>query len=452
MARRKTHIPLNVFLNNRLIGRLEKETSGAIQFQYDPSWLERRGTFAISLFLPLRSSTYRGEPVIAVFDNLLPDSERVRKRVAERTGAQGTDPYSLLEQIGRDCVGALQFLPDGTEAEALPDITGETISDGEIEHLLANLENAPLGMDDEHEFRISVAGAQEKTALLRYKGKWLRPTGTTPTTHILKPQMGHIPTAFGTIDLSNSVDNEHYCLKLMEAFGLPVAKTEIATFGKRRVLVVERFDRQWLNDGRRLLRLPQEDCCQALGIPPSQKYQSSVQGGKNGPSAVDILSLLEAGDKPLQNQMEFFKSQIIFWLIGATDGHGKNFSVFLRPGGGFELTPFYDVLSAQPVFDQKQIPHNKYKLAMSVGDSRKYAILNIRGRHFAETAKEAGLGPTLINRVFDEILSAAPDAADRALSQMPKDFSIDIHESVKAAITSRIRYLQDIEGKTDDSN
>ncbi|ESQ90255.1 type II toxin-antitoxin system HipA family toxin [Asticcacaulis benevestitus] len=450
MARRKTHIPLNVVLNNRLVGKLEKETSGAIRFQYDPTWLDRRGSFAISLSLPLKSSAYRGEPVVAVFDNLLPDNERVRRRVAERMGAQGTDSYSLLEQIGRDCVGALQFLPDDINVDPVSDITGEPISDEEIEHLLANLENAPLGMDDEHEFRISVAGAQEKTALLRYEERWLRPTGTTPTTHILKPQIGQIPTAFGTIDLSNSVDNEHYCLKLMEAFGLTVAKTEIATFGKRRVLVVERFDRQWLNEGKRLLRLPQEDCCQALGIPPNQKYQSSVQGGKNGPSAVDILQLLKAGDKALQNQMEFFKSQIIFWLIGATDGHGKNFSVFLRPGGGFELTPFYDVLSAQPVFDQKQIPHNKYKLAMSVGDSRKYAILNIRGRHFTETAKEAGLGPTLINQVFGEILSAAPDAADRALAQMPKDFAMDIHESVKAAIMGRIRYLQDIENQTDE--
>ena len=229
----------------------------------------------------------------------------------------------------------------------------------------------------------------------------------------------------------------------MEAFGLNFAQTEIATFGERRVLVVERFDRRWLDDGR-LLRLPQEDCCQALGIPPSQKYQSSVQGGKNGPSAVDILRLLEAGDTPLDDQAAFLKSQIIFWLIGATDGHGKNFSVFLRPGGGFGLTPFYDVLCAQPVFDQKQIPHNKYKLAMSVWNSGKYTILNITGRHFVETAKKAGLGITLIKQAIDDILSAAPYAADKALSQMPKDFSVDIHDSVSASIKDRVRHLAEI--------
>ncbi len=440
MTRRKTHIPLNVFSNNRLVGRLEKQTSGAIGFQYDPSWLDRTNTFAISLSLPLRTQAYRGAPVIAVFDNLLPDNETVRRRVAQRTGAQGIDSYSLLEQIGRDCVGALQFLPDDVTLDAVSDITGEPISDDEIERLLANLENAPLGMDDDHAFRISLAGAQEKTALLFYKGQWMRPTGTTPTTHILKPQIGQIPTAFGIIDMSNSVDNEHYCLKLMQAFGLNVAQTEIVTFGERRVLVIERFDRRWLEDGR-LLRLPQEDCCQALGIPPSQKYQSLVQGGKSGPSAVDILRLLEASDTPFDDQKAFLKSQIIYWLIGATDGHGKNFSVFLRPGGGFALTPFYDVLSAQPVVDQKQIPYNKYKLAMSAGNSGNYVIVNVRGRHFVETAKAAGLGISLINQAIDEILAASPHAADKALAQMPKDFLVGIHDSLGASIKARIELL-----------
>jgi serine/threonine-protein kinase HipA len=441
MARRKTHIPLNIFLNNSLVGQLEKETSGAIRFQYDQGWLTRQKPFAISLSLPLRAQAYRGEAVIAVFDNLLPDSETVRRRVAERTGAQGADAYSLLEQIGRDCVGALQFLPETEVIGPLSDIKGVPIDPTEIGRLLANLDRAPLGIDEDHEFRISVAGAQEKTALLFYNGQWRRPVGTTPTTHILKPQIGHIPTAFGTIDLSNSVDNEHYCLRLMEAFGLPVAQTQIATFGQTRVLIVERFDRKWLDDGR-LLRLPQEDCCQALGIPPGRKYQSTVQGGRNGPGAVDILRLLQGSDNPLADQMAFLKSQIIFWLIGATDGHGKNFSLFLRPGGGFSLTPFYDVLSAQPAFDLKQIPHNKYKLAMSVGDSHKYAILNITGRHFAETARAGGLGATPINQVMDEVLAVAPRAAEAALARMPADFAVDIHESLSAAIKDRLRHLK----------
>lgn len=441
MARRKTHVPLDVLINGRLAGQLDKEPSGAISFRYDDRWLEWGHRFAISLSLPLRSTVYRGAPVAAVFDNLLPDNPNIRRRVAERTGAAGTDAYSLLEQIGRDCVGAMQFLPPGEKGREDRTIHGEPISDRSIEKMLANLSGVPLGIDPEHEFRISVAGAQEKTALLNFEKRWMTPVGITPTTHILKPQIGEIPTSTGVIDMASSVDNEHYCLTLLDEFGLDIAQTHIQTFGKRRVLVVERFDRQWRGD-KELLRIPQEDCCQALGIPPTRKYQSTVIGDQNGPSAVDILKLLAASDEPAKDRADFFKSQIIFWLIGATDGHGKNFSIYLRPGGGFALTPFYDVLSAQPAFDKKQIQNNRYKLAMSVGTSRKYKILDIWGRHFVETAREAGFGKTQIKAMFDEIRDRAPDAAEKALARMPKSFERSIHESVANAIETRLPRLQ----------
>jgi serine/threonine-protein kinase HipA len=436
MSRRRTHTPLNVLINNRLAGRLLKQVSGAIAFHYDESWLGWEHGFPISLSLPLRETPYTGEAVMAVFDNLLPDNVAVRRRVAERTGAQGSDAYSLLERIGRDCVGAMQFLPDDLAVDAVQPIEGEPIGETEIEQMLANLAQAPLGIDMEHDFRISVAGAQEKTALLFHDGQWLRPLGTTPTTHILKPQLGEIPTAFGMIDMADSVENEHYCLKLLEGFGLPVAQTQIATFGSRKVLVVERFDRRW-RTATELLRLPQEDCCQALSIPSALKYQSH-----GGPSAVAILKLLGSGDNPLADQAAFLKSQILFWLIGATDGHAKNFSVFLRPGGRFGLTPFYDVLTAQPAFDARQIPNNKYKTAMSAGDSRKYQILNITGRHFVETAKEAGLGPTIITKVFHEIMRDAETAPQRALAMMPDDLALPTHDSIMHAMAGRLRSLE----------
>ncbi|WP_140987181.1 type II toxin-antitoxin system HipA family toxin [Asticcacaulis tiandongensis] len=436
MGRRKIHRPLNILINNRLVGRLVKDSGGGISFQYDESWLNWPHHFPVSLSLSPRPSAYRGEAVVAVFENLLPDNPDVRRLVAEKTGAQGIDPYSLLEQIGRDCVGAMQFLPDDIAISALEPITGEIISNTDIETLLANLTRTPLGIDTDHEFRISVAGAQEKTALLFHEGQWKRPTGTTPTTHILKPQLGEIPTPWGLIDLSNSVENEHYCLKVLEGFSLQVAQTEIARFGDRKALVVERFDRTWVNSDR-LLRLPQEDFCQALSIPPARKYQN-----QGGPGIIDILKRLGGSDDPLRDQAAFLKSQIIFWLIGATDGHGKNFSLFLRPGGRFELTPFYDVLSAQPAFDAKRIPHNKYKLAMSVGDSRKYELLRIHGRHFVETAKQAGLGPTIIKQVIEDVQRDALPALERAINLMPSGFHIDIHESIRAATITRLHQLE----------
>jgi serine/threonine-protein kinase HipA len=321
------------------------------------------------------------------------------------------------------------------------EVRGEPVTENEIERILSNLARAPLGIDPEHGFRISVAGVQEKTALLLHEGQWMRPLGTTPTTHILKPQIGEIPTAFGRIDMAASVDNEHYCLKLLEAFGLPVNQTQIEMFGERRVLVVERFDRLWRDDGR-LLRLPQEDFCQALGIPSTRKYQATVEGHQNGPGIVDISSLLQASDEPTRDQAAFFKAQVLFWLIGATDGHAKNFSVFLSPGGGFRLTPFYDVLSAQQAFDANQIPHKSYRLAMSVGKSHKYKILDITGRHFIETGREAGLGPTIIREVITSVLETAGAATDKAMAAMPDDFSVQIHECIKLAMNSRLGRLE----------
>jgi len=436
MARRKTHAPLNVLINNRLVGRLEKETSGAVSFQYDQTWLDWPHAFGASLSLPLRAAAYRGAKVTAVFDNLLPDSEDIRRRVAERVGAEGTDPYSLLAAIGRDCVGAMHFLPDGESVAARGAIDAEPLDDAAIEALLADLKGAPLGIHQGEPFRISIAGAQEKTALLRQGDQWLRPLGTTPTTHILKPQLGEIPTSTGMVDMTASVDNEHYCLALLAAFGLPVARTEIAMFGARRVLVVERFDRQWLDDGR-LLRVPQEDCCQALGVPSARKYQS-----EGGPGAADILRQLAASDDPATDQKAFLTSQILFWLIGATDGHAKNFSLVLRPGGGFKLTPFYDVLSAQGAADKGQLAGKSFRLAMAAGTSRHYRVDEIVGRHFVQTARGAGLGRTLIHQVLTEVQDKAPHAVAAARAAMPADFAADIHDSVSAAMAKRLLMLE----------
>jgi serine/threonine-protein kinase HipA len=433
MPRKRRYIPLRVLLNNRLAGHLLKEASGAISFRYDEAWLSWENAIPISLSLPLREDVYRGERVVAVCENLLPDSDTLRRQVAEKVGARGVDAYSLLSEIGRDCVGALQFVP-GDDA-AIPDksgISGETVNDQKIEKLLNNLARAPLGLDLDQDFRISVAGVQEKTALLYYQGKWLKPHGTTPTTHVLKIQIGTLPNG---IDLSNSVENEYYCLKLMAAFGLPVNVAEIKVFGKTKALVIERFDRKWTSDGR-LLRIPQEDFCQALSCPSSRKYQSH-----GGPGMNDILNLLKGSDTPMEDQKTFLKSQVIFWLIGATDGHAKNFSVFLGRGGRFQLTPIYDVLTAQPSLDDRQIERKQMKLAMSVGDNRHYRIDEIRGHHFIQTAERAGLPGSLAQDVLAEVARTAETAMTTLEKHLPRGFPEEIHVSAKKALKSRLNKI-----------
>ena len=433
MPRRRKYAPLRVYLNNRHAGQLLKEPSGAIEFRYDQNWLDWESAIPVSLSLPLQEDAYRGEPVAAVFENLLPDSDSLRRRVAEKVGARGTDAYSLLEAIGHDCVGALQFIAGDAEPNTdSTKIEGEPVDDEAIEKILRNLAQSPLGLDREDEFRISVAGAQEKTALLHHDGRWLKPHGTTPTTHLLKTQIGQMSNG---IDLSNSVENEFYCLKLFQSFGLPVNKAEIHTFGETKSLLIERFDRLKAKDGR-LLRLPQEDCCQALSFPPSRKYQSD-----HGPGMVDILTFLKGSDTPADDQKLFLKAQILFWLIGATDGHAKNFSVFLQPGGSFSMTPLYDVLTAQPSLDARQIKRKQMRLAMSVGDNRHYRIDQILGRHFVQTSERAGLQKTLVQSAIGEIADVAKTAIDRIETMLPNDFPEAIHASVKAAMEKRLYSL-----------
>jgi serine/threonine-protein kinase HipA len=434
MARSRTHVPLAVFLNGRRVGRLRKETSGAIDFQYDDAWLQWEHTFPISLSLPLREDRYVGKPVVAVFDNLLPDSSPIRRRLAERVHAEGEDAYSLLTAIGRDCVGALQFLPGDEEPEAIGEPKGKIVSDKRVAAILTDLAEAPLGVSvEDEEFRISIAGAQEKTALLYWKDQWYIPQGSTPTTHILKPQIGILKNG---IDLSYSVENEHFCMELARALGLPTANTNIVDFEEQRVLVVERFDRQWTSD-HRLLRLPQEDCCQALSIPPSHKYQN-----EGGPGIEQVLALLKASDNPEEDQRFFIRAQLVFWLMGATDGHAKNFSIFLYPGGGFRLTPLYDVTSAQPVLDTNQIPRKKMRLAMSVGDNRHYIIDTILPRHFVQSVERAGIPGSVVIEQLKELGDIAPRSIESVIKSLPAGFPKDIQASIVRGTQRRLALLE----------
>ncbi len=434
MGRRPHNAPLRVYLNNRRVGTLTRDTSGGIGFRYHDDWLSWDHALPISLSLPVRETPYKGNLVSAVFENLLPDSDIQRRRVAEKVGARRIDAYNMLSKIGHDCVGALQFVTgDDTVIDSTRIFEGEAIDDAAVEQILKGLGQAPLGLYRDDAFRISVAGAQEKTALLYRKGQWLRPHGPTPTTHLLKTQIGQLP---GGIDLSDSVENEFLCLKLTEAFGLPVNPVQIATFGDTKAIVIERFDRRWTQD-ERLLRLPQEDCCQALSVPPTLKYQSD-----GGPSIVAILDLLRGSDVPIEDQDRFFKAQMIFWLIGATDGHAKNFSLFIGPGGSYRMTPLYDILTAQPALESRQIERKHFKLAMSVGKNRHYRVDKIHGRHFLQTGARAGLSTKRMQKLVEEIVEIAPWSLEAVMEELPAKFPPRLYDAVRYAVIERLRGLK----------
>lgn len=423
-------------MNGKEIGVFSRRPSGAVEFEFSQGWLNTDKAFSISRSIPLVEGPQRGEHILAYFDNLLPDNYHVLQSLAARFSAKGTDAHSLLGAIGMDCVGALQFVTDRSQLKPPAASTFNKMTVSDVENLLASLKTTPLGLTTKKEFRISIAGAQEKTALLKIGKSWAEPTGVTPTTHIFKPALGVIGMNGVNVDMSDSVANEHYCLELMRQFHLPVAQSQMAKFGDIEVLIVERFDRH-IAKANTLLRLPQEDMCQALGKPSTLKYQSD-----GGPGIVDILECLSGSNDPEIDQMNFFKSNVLFWLIGATDGHAKNFSLKLSPGGGYALTPLYDVLSAEPAKSAKQLPHKYFKLAMSVGTKKHYKIDYIHGRHFLETAMSAGLSEDFAREAISEVQERFEAAFDLAIAAMPEGFPAEMHESIYSAAKKRLPRLE----------
>ncbi|HEX2889895.1 HipA domain-containing protein [Vineibacter terrae] len=187
---------------------------------------------------------------------------------------------------------------------------------------------------------------------------------------------------------------------------------------------------------RRLLRLPQEDCCQALAVAPSLKYES-----EGGPGIRALLDLLKGSDEPAVDRGTFLRAVIIFWLLGATDGHAKNFSLRLSPGGGFRLTPLYDVISAQPSVDAGHARRNRMKLAMAVGDRRHYAVDTIVPRHFLQTAIRSGAGASVVQPIFDDLREKAPAAIAAAITALPGGFPEQVAASIVAGFEKRLNQI-----------
>ncbi|MCE5256585.1 MAG: type II toxin-antitoxin system HipA family toxin [Spirochaetaceae bacterium] len=420
VARTSKTYSLCVWMNEIRVGRWSVNAQGSHEFSYEASWLEEPETRPISLSLPLAPSdfTYSGKVVEAYFDNLLPDSTEIRQRIRSRYGAASLSAFDLLAEVGRDCVGALQLLPDEEPPKGIWSIEGRDVDETQIETILKGVTSLEAGTKIADEsFRISIAGAQEKTALLYHEGRWMVPLGSTPTTHILKLPLGTIG-GMG-IDMSGSIENEWLCSRIAEALGISTAKCEIGRFGDTSVLIVERFDRRLAQDGSWIMRLPQEDFCQVTGTPPSGKYESD-----GGPGILPIMRLLLGSREPFIDREAFFKAQLLFWLLAAPDGHAKNFSVFIEQGGRFRLTPLYDIISAYPVLGhgKGRIPPQKLKLAMAFsGKNRHYEWDKIGLRHIRETAKNCDFAQE-IDKMVAELVARVPLVVSDLSATLPATF------------------------------
>ncbi len=415
MGRKRQKDELLAYMNGEKVGTFTRAANGRLEFSYAASWLESSSGRPLSLSMPLAEQVYTGNTVENYFDNLLPDSQPIKNRIQRRFEAASNRGFDLLRYIGGDCVGALQLLPKNHQAD-VRNIEAEPLSDADIAAILKNYRTMPLGMHEDKDFRISVSGAQEKTALLKLANQWHLPLRTTPTSHIFKLPIGHIEHS--GMDLSDSVENEWLCHAILKAFGLPVANTEMLCFAGIKVLVIERFDRRWATDNSWLIRLPQEDMCQALNIPPALKYESD-----GGPGISQIMALLLGSTDSFADRRLFMTANLIFWLLAAIDGHAKNFSIFLLPGGGFRLTPLYDVISAFPLLAKKQLEQRRLKMAMALtGKNRHYEWNAMLYRHWLSTAKICHFPIEGMETIITEVLGNLDQVVDQVSSQLSSSF------------------------------
>ena len=417
---------LAVWMNGEHVADWTAGRTGKHLLTYTAAWIESPQSRPLSLSLPFTATRQiEGAAVENYFDNLLPDSDSIRRQISTRFKTNSASTFALLEAIGRDCVGAVQLLPPGREPVGFDELKYEQLTLPQIENHLQSIgAHWGLGLQDTwHDFRLSIAGAQEKTALLRVGNAWCRPLDATPTTHILKPQIGI--TQGRQFDLSHSVENEWLCNQIIQALGLPAASSEIADFGATRVLVVTRFDRQATPAGW-IARLPQEDFCQVKGIASASKYEEM-----GGPGMDACLKVLKNSRTPHEDGRTFLCAQLLFWLLAATDGHAKNFSLFVMRQGAYRMTPLYDVLSAWPIIGKKanQLPYQKAKMAMAVrSKNAHYKLSEIHRRHWQDLAQRSG-----VEGAWDAMQNMA-QRVDGVLSQLERDLPVAFPARMAQAI------------------
>ncbi|MEN9893984.1 MAG: hypothetical protein RLY78_4279 [Pseudomonadota bacterium] len=431
---------LSVWANGERVGLWSVPARGDMALAYDPQWMAAEAGRPLSLSLPFTGEqSLRGAPVRHYFENLLPDSEPIRRRLATRFRTGTLEAFDLLQAVGRDCVGAIQLLGEDESPVQVRCIEGTPLDEGQVEALL--LQAAGAGsptLADEDELRISLAGAQEKTALLWHEGRWMRPLGATPTTHILKLPIGLVGAR--RADFGTSVENEWLCMELMREFGLPTARTAMLRFGQQKVLAVERFDRQMHSSGTWLLRLPQEDFCQVTGTAPHLKYESD-----GGPGIADIARVLAGSVNAAADLTNFLKTQLLFWMLAAPDGHAKNFSLRILPRGRHVLTPVYDVMSIWPVEGRgpSQFSWHKARLAMALhGKSRHDRFKDVQRRHFNATAARFFQRDSAED-VIAEVLQAVERVIAAVSARLPEDYPEPVAAAIFAGLRRSARLLVD---------
>jgi len=360
---------------NLEVGRLYSERD-SIRFAYNEDWRASRSSYPLSLSMPLAGSSYGDGVIRPYIRGLLPENQTTLRAISQQHHVSPGNPFRLLEIIGEDCPGAIQWIPSdradtflsGTVESGIDWITESELC-SRMAELISNQE--PTRLPDRGRF--SLAGAQPKMALHHDDRGWGIPYGRSPTTHILKPSEERF---------DHFAHNEHFCLRLAEALGMRVCDSEVKDMDGLHVIVAKRYDR--LAQGERVIRIHQEDMCQALARSPSQKYQS-----EGGPSPKDIFELLEEySNRAKEDQGRFLDALIFNWLIAGTDAHAKNYSLLIA-SGQIRLAPLYDIACYLPyAFSEGNRNLRNVNSAMKVGN--KYDLFRIEKHDWEQAANNWG--------------------------------------------------------------
>ncbi len=411
---------LDVYLYDKLAGRLTQEDSGELNFVYDENYLTLIKGQALSISLPLRNLPFTDKFTRPFFSGLLPE-DLARIRLAQFLRIPEGDVFALLAAVGGECAGALSFYPQGQGLPNPSEDGYELLDDDRLLQIISMLHNRPL-MAGEHGVRLSLAGVQDKLAVCLVDNQIALAKGHLPTTHILKPKIH---------ELDGTVHNEIYCMTLAKRAGLNVPHAEMRSAGKISYYLIERYDRQLDLNGK-ILRVHQEDFCQALSISPNLKYESN-----GGPGITDCMNLIRNhSSQPVIDIPEFLKILIFNFLIGNADAHGKNFSLIYRNDMP-SLAPAYDLLSTTIY------PRLSKKLAMKINGKDESWTFQLDDwlSLSADSVPARRLFTNQLKTMAEEVKKHSSLLMDELLQKnMPRMILSKIHKSIEKRSQQLLRY------------